>query len=81
MHDPAPKNQTVVRSPLDLQRQQDTAPPLHPPPPSVLCIRDSCEMKVLIIHVLICIYLNCRNGDQHPLFSRTALSHTFIMIK
>ena len=26
-------------------------------------------MKVLIIHVVICIYLNCRDGDKHPLFS------------
>ncbi len=48
---------------------------------SILCLRDSCEMKVLIIHGVICIYLNCRNGDKHPLFSTPGLFMRLIIIK
>ena len=48
---------------------------------SILYLRDSCEMKVLIIHGVICIYLNCRNGDKHPLFSTLGLFMRLIIIK
>lgn len=48
---------------------------------SILYLRDSCEMKVLIIHGVICIYLNCRNGDKHPLFSTPEIFMRFIIIK
>ncbi len=48
---------------------------------SMLSLGDSCEMKVLIIHGLICIYLNCRSGDKHPLFSMPGLFMRLIIIK